>query len=110
MDVAQVPILAYRGGAHEARPDALAGGGPLELRVGDRSVAITMRTPGHDEELAAGFLHTEGILKDRQQLLNLKPCQANVVRITLVGGLDLKKLERHFYTTSSCGVCGKTSL
>ncbi|MDB5098283.1 MAG: formate dehydrogenase family accessory protein FdhD [Cyanobacteria bacterium RYN_339] len=110
MDVAQVTVQAYRGTTHVARPDALAVEEPLELRVGDRSVAITMRTPGHDEDLAVGFLHTEGILKDLKQLLNLKPCKANVVRVTLTGDLDLKKLERHFYTTSSCGVCGKTSL
>jgi formate dehydrogenase assembly factor FdhD len=106
--------------------DALAVEEPLEIRlahhVGDRleerSVSITMRTPGHDLELAAGFLAGEGLLRDRADLADLKACgpmvdgRQNTVRVELARGaaIDLDRLSRHFYTTSSCGVCGKSSL
>lgn len=101
---------------------------PLEIRVvGTRagepflkSLSITMRTPGRDLELAAGFLHGEGILTDRSQIARLLNCGPatgelqvqNVVKVELQPGVELddKRLERHFYTTSSCGVCGKSSL
>jgi len=101
---------------------------PLEIRVvGSRdgqpfqkSLSITMRTPGRDMELAAGFLFTEGILKDCSQIMRIAPCGPvtgvhqiqNVIKIELVPEvqLDEQRLERHFYTTSSCGVCGKSSL
>jgi FdhD protein len=110
MDVSRVSVLAYRGSHFDPRPDVLAIEEPMELRLGDRSIAITMRTPGHDQELAAGFLLTEGIVTDRNQLLELKQCAENVVRASLTSNPDLAKLDRHFYTTSSCGVCGKSSL
>jgi FdhD protein len=102
--------------------DVLAVEEPLEIRleVGSlersirRTISVTMRTPGHDTELAAGFLFTEGILRDRRNLEHLGQCgvNGNVVRVRLRADaeLDLTKLERHFYTTSSCGVCGKTSI
>jgi FdhD protein len=79
-----------------------------------------MRTPGDDASLAAGFLFTEGILHDRAQVEEIRPCgpapadgrARNVIRVQLRAGtaVDLARLERHFYTTSSCGVCGKTSI
>ncbi len=79
-----------------------------------------MRTPGHDNELAAGFLFTEGILTDRSQVDDIAvvaagsggPVNGNTIRVSLQSGVevDLRTMERHFYTTSSCGVCGKTSL
>jgi FdhD protein len=109
-DVARVSVLAYRGSAATSRPDDLAVEEPMELRLGDRSLAITMRTPGHDEELAAGFLLTEGLITDRDQLVELKRCAPNVVKAKLAVEPDLARLQRHFYTTSSCGVCGKSSL
>ncbi len=106
--------------------DALAVEEPLEIRLGltengkplHRAVSITMRTPGDDFELAAGFLFTEGIVKSAAQIRRIKFCgakndsQANTVRVDLRADveIDFKKLERHFYTTSSCGVCGKTSI
>jgi FdhD protein len=84
------------------------------------SVSVTMRTPGHDVELALGFLFAEGILAGPDELLAVPaepssasgPRDANTVRIALRPGVpvDVRRLERHFYTASSCGVCGKTSL
>lgn len=86
-----------------------------------QTVAITMRTPGDDFELAAGFLFGEGIITSREDFFDIAYCldddvqqeqRLNVVTVTLRAplGLDLTRLERHFYTTSSCGVCGKASL
>lgn len=94
---------------------------PLEIRLGfeaggtreTRSVSITMRTPGDDEELAAGFLFGEGILRASSDIAVVKPCRGdNTVRVELDDGVpvDLERLTRHFYTSSSCGVCGKASL
>jgi FdhD protein len=112
----------------EARADTdlLAVEEPLEIRLvtgptGQRTrttVAVTMRTPGHDEELAAGFLLTEGIVTSRSQLERVRPCRGpragcrNVVTVELRPDVvpDLARLERHLYTSSSCGVCGKTSI
>jgi FdhD protein len=112
-----------------ARADAVATEEPLEIQLGFekrgglrvmKSVSITMRTPGHDAELAAGFLFTEGILRDRSQIREIGPAptvdgraaNGHTIRVTLHDGVevDLRTMERHFYTTSSCGVCGKTSL
>ena len=108
--------------------DIVATEEPLEIRLGmldaggarvERSVSITMRTPGNDEELAAGFLFTEGIVKQRADIVAVAPCGPpapsglfNVVRVDLAEGVavEIDRLERHFYTSSSCGVCGKTSL
>lgn len=102
--------------------DSLAIEEPLEIRLGFQSngkiehqaVSITMRTPGHDAELAAGFLFTEGIVETAEQVLRIKHCgpSHNTIRVDVseVAAVDLKRLERHFYTTSSCGVCGKTSI
>jgi FdhD protein len=102
-------------------PDALAVEEPLEIRIGlevdgrrtHRAVSVTMRTPGHDRELAVGFLFTEGIIAGAEDLAGVRSCgSGNVVRVDLRPGVavELARLERHFYTTSSCGVCGKTSL
>jgi FdhD protein len=107
--------------------DALAVEEPLEIRIGytdkgksvQRAVSITMRTPGDDFELAAGFLFTEGLIASPEQVQGIHHCGkrttegfANTIRVDLVEGVevDIKSLERHFYTTSSCGVCGKTSI
>ena len=104
-----------------AEPDTLAIEEPLEIRVGlgkkHRAISITMRTPSNDAELAAGFLFTEGILHSPSQIKNIKHCgkfpnNQNTIRVDLAENveIDFKKLERNFYTTSSCGVCGKSSL
>jgi FdhD protein len=94
---------------------------PLEIRLEGNSdgtraglvVSVTMRTPGQDLELAAGFLFTEGIVRTREDVAVLRACQSgNVVRVGLRSDVpvDLERLKRNFYTGSSCGVCGKTSL
>jgi FdhD protein len=75
-----------------------------------KPISITMRTPGQDRELAVGFLYTEGILHDRNAIEEIAHGTDSSITITVPGNLDLKRLERHFYTSSSCGVCGKTSL
>ncbi|MBO2010627.1 formate dehydrogenase accessory sulfurtransferase FdhD [Hymenobacter negativus] len=108
--------------------DQLAAEEPLEIRVGyeqdgqrqHRTLSVTMRTPGHDEELAAGFLLTEGLIHTKADLLGIIPCPdvqkaeeaGNVVRAELAAHVqvDFQAMERHFYTSSSCGVCGKTSI
>ena len=88
--------------------DLLAVEEPLQIRVNGRDLSITMRTPGHDGELALGFLFTEGILKTRADLLTVE-CDENTVTLTLADGVDAG-VARNFYTTSSCGVCGKASI
>jgi FdhD protein len=108
--------------------DVVATEEPLEIRLElddvdgkrvERSISITMRTPGSDEELAIGFLFSEGIIRSSKDVLLARPCGPpapngliNVVRVELASGVDvqLDRLERHFYTSSSCGVCGKASL
>ena len=101
--------------------DVLAVEDPLEIRLGcdadgrrvRRAISITMRTPGHDLELAVGFLFTEGIISAPDQLMRVGACGAgNVACVELRPGLavDLSRLERNFYAASSCGVCGKASL
>ena len=100
--------------------DMLAVEEPLEIRIvsgpqGSRqvkTVSITMRTPGNDDELAAGFLFTEGIITKSEEIQSIGSKENNVISIELDENAapSLKTLDRHFYTTSSCGVCGKTSL
>jgi FdhD protein len=104
----------------ELRPldDYLVGEEPLEIRVGDVALSVTMRTPGHDLELAAGFLFTEGLISNRSQIASVRhepdarQNGANRVRVDLASGvtLDPEAARRNFYTTSSCGVCGKASI
>jgi FdhD protein len=120
-------VFRYRSTSFDASEDVLAGEEPLEIRLlwqdggglRRKSIAVTMRTPGNDFELAAGFLYGEGIIKAREDVVDLSYCtdegeeQAfNIVNVTLRPGLafDLDRLERNFYTTSSCGVCGKAAL
>jgi len=88
--------------------------GPANKRV-QKSISVTMRTPGNDFELAVGFLYTEGIIKSAADVASFeytKSDNENVIMVTLSedANPEMSKLERHFYTTSSCGVCGKTSI
>ena len=85
---------------------------PLEIRVGGQPLAVTMRTPGHDIDLAAGFLATEGVIGSPADLSEIRMCDANVADVTLAPGvtLPLERLQRNFITTSACGVCGKESI
>lgn len=119
-----VTITRWRAGAWTEAPDVVSVEEPLEIRLGydgvggrkQQSVSITMRTPGDDFSLAAGFLFSENILRHSADVAEIVWCNEgknpNVVRVELAVGVkpDLLKLQRHVYTTSSCGVCGKTSL
>jgi FdhD protein len=91
-------------------PDLLAVEEPLEIRVNGRALAVTMRTPGNELELALGFLYTEGIISDPLDVATARLCTdtPNVVEVVLRRAVDLE--ARNFYTTSSCGVCGKASI
>jgi FdhD protein len=111
-NIITVPVETVENAAATTRQDLLAVEEPLEIRLGDRNVAITMRTPGNDAELAAGFLFTEGILRAPGQIAKITPGKRNVIHVELASedGVDLERLERHFYLTSSCGVCGKASI
>ncbi len=114
-------VIRIRDGAVSTRPDTLVGEEPLEIRLGGRPLAITMRTPGDDFALAAGFLVSEGVLGDAGELANIVYCAGatedgsntyNVVDVQLAPGVPVPDitLERNVYTTSSCGLCGKASL
>ena len=115
-----VLVTAYRAGKVSLRPDAVAVEEPLEIRVcaahepaPGRALAITMRTPGNDAELAAGFLLGEGLLRSREDLLAAEATgDPNVLVVRLRAGVQLDPVlsERHFYRSSSCGVCGKASI
>ncbi len=96
----------------DPRADLLAVEEPLEIRVGGQPLAVTMRTPGHDIDLAAGFLATEGVIGSTADLSEIKMCDGNVADVTLAPGTPLpgQRLRRNFITTSACGVCGKESI
>lgn len=115
-------------GLFQQQEDLIAVEEPLEIRLGfgknlerqQRKLAVTMRTPGADLELAVGFLYTEGVIRSYDDIESVKHCddvesddeKGNVVRVELKPKIvvDFKSIERNFYTTSSCGVCGKTSI
>jgi FdhD protein len=103
--VAAVDVVRLPGGRTER--DHLAVEEPLEIRIGGRPVAVTMRTPGHDEELALGFCLSEGLRPAGARLPD--DLAANVVDVE-APGFDPQRLQRSFYTSSSCGVCGKGAL
>jgi FdhD protein len=123
-------VRRFRGGELGVAddPDLVATEEPFEIRLGyarrdgsraEEPVSVTMRTPGHDEDLAVGFLFTEGIIRSRSDVQavvargqRMKDGLVNVVRVDLAPGVtvDFKRLERNFYMTSSCGVCGKASI
>ena len=108
------------GGSAAERVDTLVVEEPLEIRVNGSPVAVTMRTPGSDVELAQGFLLTEGVIAEREDVSTVQYCRGaetdgtnsyNVLDVTLRPGLQVpESVVRNFYTTSSCGICGKASL
>jgi FdhD protein len=125
----QRSVLKLRAGSANERPDVVAAEEPLEVRLqwqdaaglNLKSIAVTMRTPGDDFDLAMGFLYGEGIIDRREDIADVAYCldldvdeeqRRNIVTVTLAPRLefDLSRLERNFYTTSSCGVCGKATL
>jgi len=97
--------------------DYLVGEEPLEIRIGSSPISITMRTPGHDLELASGYQLTEGVITSAEQIVTLRQVtrgnhKRNVVRVDLVRGVRVNPatLQRNFLTSSSCGLCGKASI
>jgi FdhD protein len=122
-----VLIEALRDAGNARRHDVIAVEEPLEIRLmrdglpeadenggTGRSISVTMRTPGHDAELAVGFLHGEGLLRGPRDIVDTGHCgpTGNIMRVTVRADLplDLARLARNFYSTSSCGVCGKASI
>lgn len=114
-------ITKVRHGKRVSMNDVLIREEPLEIRLGytdhqrgrmHKSISITMRTPGNDTALALGFLYSENIIHDHDEVLSVDTSRENLIRLELRDEvqLDLKRLERHFYTSSSCGICGKASL
>jgi FdhD protein len=119
--IARRPVLRLGPNGERSRPDSIAVEEPLELRVDGKPLAVTMRTPGHDVELAHGFLHTEGVIGTVDDIRDARYCDSrddegrntyNVLDVGLAPGVPppVTGVERNFYTTSSCGVCGKASL
>lgn len=93
---------------HDRGEDEVAVEEPLEIRVDGRPLAVTMRTPGHDEELALGFLYGEGLISNARRVGLTEDFAANTIEVE--GPLERDPGQRRFYTTSSCGVCGKGAL
>jgi FdhD protein len=114
-------VVRMADGVATSRPDTLAAEEPLEIRVSGRPLTITMRTPGDDFDLARGFLVSEGLLGGKDDIAAIRYCAGaiadgtntyNILDVLLADGVPLPdpSLERNFYTTSSCGLCGKASL
>ena len=112
-------VTEWNDGTTTRKDDFLAAEEPLEIRIGENPLSVTMRTPGHDVELAAGFLFTEGLVQRREQIVALENAaneddgkRGNVVRADVVSEAlpDFDKLRRHFFAASSCGICGKASI
>ena len=121
--IATRSVVAVRGGALEVRPDRIVGEAPLEIRAAGPGqepvvVAVTMRTPGHEAELALGFLRTEGLIGDRTEVASVDtgdPAELNqpddTIVVRLAEPFDASVVaERHFVATASCGICGKASI
>ncbi len=120
---AHIPIIKINSSGSTDVSDELAIEEPIEIRLQyggngqriEKNISITMRTPGNDEELAVGFLYTEGIIRsisDVAAVSHLPASDDNIITVQLLENVqpDVSKLERHFYTSSSCGVCGKSSI
>ncbi len=114
-------ILRIREGTQQHRPDTLVAEEPLEIRLNGQPLTVTMRTPGDDFDLAAGFLVNEGVIARADEIVTIRYCGGatvdgentyNVLDVRLADGVSPPEasLQRNFYTTSSCGVCGKASL
>jgi FdhD protein len=112
-------VSEWDDGKVRRKDDYLAAEEPLEIRIGCDPLSVTMRTPGDDLELAAGFLFTEGLVQHREQIVKLESAtgdadskRGNVVEVQLVPEVapDFEKMRRHFFAASSCGICGKASI
>ena len=109
-NILAVDVRKVSAAAAEPTHDLVAVEEPLEIRISNKPVSITMRTPGHDVELTAGFLLGEGILQSAADVEQIEAEGPNLVNVTLNTAFDSERLERNFYATSSCGVCGKASI
>ena len=110
-------VTEWNDGAIHSQQDSLAAEEPLEIRVDGRALTVTMRTPGNDLELAAGFLLTEGIIESRDQLAEIRAvapdssAKSNGVEVQLKNTqFTVESLQRNFFAASSCGICGKASI
>lgn len=110
-------VTEWAEGSARTMQDWLAAEEPLEIRIGDAALTVTMRTPGHDLELAAGFLLTEGVIESADQIAEIRAGQAeagkncNVVQVELRDvAFDSEEMRRNFFAASSCGICGKASI
>ena len=109
----KVTLTRHEGQARSTAEDVVAIEEPLEIRIGDKPLSVTMRTPGDDFALAAGFLVSESVITGPEAIESIRHWGSpNVVRVSLSDGVrvDFQRLQRHFYSTASCGVCGKTSI
>ena len=103
------------GSGPKEEQDALASEEPLEIRIDNHPISVTMRTPGNDDELAVGFLLSEGLLKSQDSVAKIEPHprnQNNIINVFLAPdvSVDLKQLRRNVFVSSSCGLCGKASI
>lgn len=113
-----ITLHRFRAGSgYETESDRVASEEPLEIRVNGTSVAVTMRTPGHDDELATGFLFTESLISSADEIAEIVHCPdvdpegiGNTLDVQLLSEPDLTSLTRHVFTSSSCGVCGKATI
>jgi FdhD protein len=105
-------IRRKKDGSLEYLRDELTIEEPLEIRIGSKTLATTMRTPGHDEELAAGFLVSEAIVRERHEIVKISASRDNIVAVDLAAGRNpkLNLMQRFGTISSSCGLCGKTSI
>lgn len=116
MSSARKTVVRYVSGQRRRETDELAVEEPLEIRLDTRPLVVTMRTPGHDEELAAGFLHTEGLVRKHSDLKAMRKNPRNRsgnsldVFLSADAPVDLSRLARRGYASSSCGLCGKESI
>ena len=126
--VRPLEVIQVESQSEQTKPDLLVSEEPLEIRIGygpegDRkqmSISVTMRTPGHDDLLSLGFLYTEGIINSMEEVISVKYCEdlgrteglENLMRVELQPKVHIAEdqFKRNFYTTSSCGVCGKASI
>ncbi len=116
----EIERVEWRGDACSSRSDHVAREEPLEIRIGGVPIAVVMRTPGHDEELTWGFLLTERVIDDPARVRSVRHCaqvdtpeaENNVLQVVLhpEASVDLARLRRNLYASSSCGICGKATL
>ncbi len=109
-------VVRFSNGEFQTQTDVVVAEEPLEIRVGGRPISVTMRTPEHDIELAAGFLLSEGVVRQREDILRIRSCprtnSGNSIDVVLDPHVrfDFESLTRHVFAASSCGLCGKATI